>query len=91
LQHCLHVHQLGRLDAAIGLDRLRAIAAIFRAAAGLDRQQRAQLDLAGAMVRAMHLGGAEYQFGERQVEQRRDLLARPVGDAALGRANPWRG
>jgi hypothetical protein len=27
----------------------------------------------------VHGGGAEYQFGKRQVEQRGDLLAAPVG------------
>ena len=34
---------------------------------------------AGAVMGAMDLGSAEQQFGERQVEQRGDLLARPVG------------
>ena len=36
LQHGAHVHQLGRLDPAIGLHRLRAIAAILGTPSGLD-------------------------------------------------------
>jgi hypothetical protein len=54
LQHGLHVHQLARRHAAVGLHALRAIAAVFRAAAGLDRQQRAQLHFAGAVMVAVH-------------------------------------
>jgi hypothetical protein len=39
------------------------------------------------MMRAVGLGGAEHQLGEWQIEQRGDLLARPVGSrfrAGLG-------
>ena len=39
LEDLLHFHQLGGLDAAVGLHRLAAITAIFRAAAGLDAEQ----------------------------------------------------
>ena len=45
LQHRLGAHQLGRLDAGVVARRLRAVAAVLGAAAGLDRQQRADLDL----------------------------------------------
>ena len=75
----MHLHQLGRLDAAVGLHRLRAIAAVLRAPAGLDRQQSAELDLLGRMELAMDGSRAEEQFGKGQVEEARDFLAGPVG------------
>ena len=39
LKYSLHFHQLRRLNTAIGLHRLRAITAIFGAAAGFDAEQ----------------------------------------------------
>jgi hypothetical protein len=81
LQHRADVHQLGRLEPGCRRDRLRAIAAILRAAAGLDREQAWR---AGPRSRRDARGGprrAEHQFGERQVEQRGDLVAGPVGGA----------
>ena len=78
LQHFAHVHQLGCCHAAVRLDRLRAIAAVFRTAAGLDRQQGAQLDLIGRMVRPVHFGCTEQQLGQRQVEQFGNLFTGPV-------------
>ncbi len=44
---------------------LRAIAAVLRAASGLDREQHAPLHLIGRVVLAMHGGGAEHKLGER--------------------------
>ena len=64
--------------------RLRAIAAILGAAAGLDRQQGAQLHLPRRVVGAVHLGRAEHELDERQVEEVRDLLAGPIGAGHLG-------
>src|SRR5204863_6050576 len=52
--------------------------------AGLDRQQGAQLHLARRMVRAVHLGGAEHELGEWQVEQLRDFAAGPIVSAHYG-------
>ena len=78
-EHRVDVHQLLGLEARVGVRRLRAIAAILRAAAGLDRQQGAQLHLARRVMRAMHLRRAEHELGERKVEERRDLGAGPVG------------
>ena len=78
-EHRVDVHQFLGLEPGLGVRRLRAIAAILRAAAGLDRQQGAQLHLARRVMRAMHLRRAEHELGERQVEQLRDLGAGPVG------------
>ena len=57
---------------------LGAIGAILRAAAGLDRQQRRDLDLGRIEEQAMRLLRPEHQLGEGQREQRRDLRAGPV-------------
>ena len=64
---------------AIGLQRLRTIAAIFGAAAGPDRKQRAKLDLPNRVVRPV--GGLSLidQLVERQVEQGGDFFAGSVG------------
>ncbi|WP_375162073.1 hypothetical protein, partial [Escherichia coli] len=67
LEHGLHVHQLGGLNAAVGMHRLREIAAILRAPAGLDAEQGAELDLGGGVMGAVNAGGLEQQLGEGQV------------------------
>src|SRR3546814_13769060 len=59
--------------------RLRAIAAILGAAAGLDAEQGAKLNLAARVVAAVNALRLPHQFVEWQVEQFRDFLARPVG------------
>ena len=66
------------LDAGLVMRALRAIGAVLRAAAGLDRQQRRELHLARVEVPRCTLLRAEHQFGERQVEQRAHFRARPV-------------
>ena len=53
---------------------LRAIAAVLGTAAGLDRQQRGQLDRVGRVVFAMHLLRAEQQVVEWQREQGVDRI-----------------
>ncbi|CAB5392096.1 unnamed protein product [Rhizophagus irregularis] len=78
LQHGADVHQFGRLELGLGADRLVAIAAILGAAAGLDRQQRAQLHLARGVVRAVDGLGGEHQVVEGEVEQVGDFRAGPV-------------
>ena len=57
---------------------LRAIGAVLRAAAGLDRQQRRDLHLGRIEMLPVHARRAEHQLRERQREQRAHLLARPV-------------
>ena len=78
LEDRLHLHQLGSLDPAVGLHRLRSLAAILRTPAGLDRQQRAELDLLGRMKLAVDGGCTEQEFSEGKVEQPRDFLTGPV-------------
>ena len=65
-------------DAGIVMRALRTIAAVLRATAGLDRQQRGHLHLGRVEVHAMDALRAEHQLRERQREQRAQLLARPV-------------
>ena len=43
-----------------------AVAAVLRAAAGLDAQQGAALDVGDVVMAAMDLGGAEDQLRQRQ-------------------------
>ena len=57
---------------------LRAIGAVLRTAAGLDRQQRRDLHLGRIEILPVHCAGAEHQLRKRQREQRAHLLARPV-------------
>ncbi len=79
LQHSAHVHQLRGLEPAVGALRLRTIAAIFYAPAGLDAEQRAKLHLAARVMAAVNALRFPHQFVERQVEQLGDFFARPVG------------
>jgi hypothetical protein len=67
------------LDAGVVAYRLRAVAAVFLAAAGLDRQQRRQLHLVGVEVLAVDLLGAEDQVVEGQLEQRSHIVQGPAG------------
>ena len=57
---------------------LRAIGAILRAAAGLDRQQGRDLDLVGVEMCAVHRLGLENQVIERQPVEREHFVLRPV-------------
>ena len=58
--------------------RLRAVRAVLGAAAGLDRQQRRELDGIGGVMRAVRLLRPEQELGERQLEQRLDRGDRPA-------------
>ena len=58
-----------RVDAGLVVRRLRAVGAVFRAAAGLDAQQHAPLHLVGAMMRAVHGLRAEHQIGQRRARR----------------------
>ena len=75
-EHLLDRHQRLGLGAGLVMRALRAIAAVFRAAAGLDRQQRAQLHRVGLVVLAVHLLRALDQIGQRQVVDVPHLLQR---------------
>ena len=78
LHHRLHAHQLFGLQAAFRRGRLVAVAAILRAAAGLDRQQGRQLHLVAREIGAVDRLRFEHQVAKGQVEQRGDFLPRPV-------------
>ena len=69
----LHVQQLLALEPGVVADALRAVGAVLRAGAGLDRQQRAHLHAVRVEVRAVHALGVEQQVVERQREQRARL------------------
>ncbi len=86
--HRLRIHQLAGLQAGVEMGGLAAVAAVLGAAAGLHRQQLRQLHLGGIEPSAVDLGGAEHQLGERQLEQRLDLLEGPVvpGRRRVGKA-----
>ena len=76
----MEVYGIGELDMVIGIAAsgrtpyvvggLRAVFAVFLAAAGLDRLQGAELHRACVVVRAVHLHGAEQQLRDWQVVER---------------------
>ena len=80
------IHQPGGLDASVVARRLRAIGAVFRTAAGLDRQQGADLHAVGGMVAAMHRMGAVEQIVERLGVEREGFGAGPVVPRFMRRA-----
>ena len=57
---------------------LRAIGAIFRAAPGLDRQERADLDFVRVKMFSVKGLRLEQQVVDRQRKQRIDFRRRPV-------------
>jgi hypothetical protein len=63
----LDLHGGSRLHKRLVPGGLAAVAAVFRASAGFDRQQRALLDLGGVPVHAVDRGGAVHELVERQV------------------------
>ena len=77
-QHLVEAHQLFGLDAGVVFRALRAIGAVLRAAAGLDRQQRRDLHFGGIEIGAVDGLRAEDQVGKGQREQLADFGARPV-------------
>ncbi len=77
-EHGLEAHQFFGRDAGVVFHRLRAIGAVLRAAAGLDRQQRRNLHFGGVEILPVHLRGAEQQFREWQRKKGGDLRPRPV-------------
>ena len=77
-QNHLLRHQLLRREARLEMRALRAIGAILRAAAGLDREQRRDLDRVGVEMRAVDRLGLEDQVIERQPEQGKHFVVGPV-------------
>jgi len=72
-QHVVEIEQALVFHAGVVTCRLRAIAAVFGTAAGLDRQQRRQLHAIGVEVFTMHRLRPIHQVGKRQGEQRLDV------------------
>ena len=66
------------LDVRLVADGLRAVLAIFRAAARLDGKEGALLDFLGVPVHAVHGGGLIKELDERLVVQGLDFRAGPV-------------
>src|SRR5690606_42160155 len=87
--HGAHVHQLGRLQARLGVRRLRTIAAILGAAAGLDRQQGTKLHLSARVVSAVDALCLPHELVERQGEEFGDFLAGRVGPRLIVRLCGW--
>lgn len=80
-QHGIDLHQLGRTDRSIVLGALRTIGTIFRASAGLDREQRGNLHRARIEVPPVDALRLEDEVRERQAE---DFLNRVAGPGTLG-------
>jgi hypothetical protein len=78
LQNSLDIHQLGRLNPAVGLYRLAAIAAIFWHPPVLMLSNVHKLDFANSMMGAMNRRGLINQLVKRQVEQGGDFFAGPI-------------
>jgi hypothetical protein len=57
---------------------LRAILAVFRAGTGLDREQRAHLNLIRVKVLPVDALGAKQKIIERKIEKLASFLKRPV-------------
>ena len=84
LDHRRNVHQPGRLDAGVVVGALRAIAAILRAAAGLDAEQACDLDAVGIEVSSVDALRPEDEIRERQIVERFCLRPRPVVARLIG-------
>ena len=65
--------------------RLRAVAAVLRAAAGLDRQQRGALDAVGVEIFAVDCLRLEEQIVEGKVEEGARLVTQGAGPAGCRR------
>jgi len=78
LEHLLHFHQLFLVQTGVVMAGLRTVLAVFRAGAGLDREQRGDLHAVGVEMLAMHRLRLEQQVIEGLGEERLDLLEGPV-------------
>jgi hypothetical protein len=77
-EHLVDREQALAGETAVVAGGLRAVAAVFRAAAGLDREQGGALHFLRVEVAAMHLLGAEDELEQGQLEERLDLGGRPL-------------
>ena len=77
-QHLLHFHQLLLVQAGVVVAGLRAVLAVFRAGAGLDRQQGRDLHAVRVEVRAVHRLRLEQEVVEGLLEERLHFGEGPV-------------
>mmetsp|Transcript_33157 Transcript_33157/g.104889 ORF Transcript_33157/g.104889 Transcript_33157/m.104889 type:complete len:398 (+) Transcript_33157:209-1402(+) len=77
-EHLVHLHLRRGLDEGLVLHGLRAVAAVLRAAARLDGDERALLHLARVEEHAVHARRLEYEVQQRPVVDLRDLFPRPA-------------
>jgi hypothetical protein len=90
VEHLVERHQRVGVDARVVMRGLRTVRAVLRAAAGLDRQQRRQLDSGGIEVLAMNLLRTEDQVAERQLEQLEHRGRGPQRSGSVRRARDAR-
>src|SRR5690606_5822676 len=79
LQHVLDLHERLGLQAGVEADALRAVGAVLRASAGLDRKQGADLHLVRIEMLAMYALRMKHEVGERQRKQRTNFVQSPIG------------
>ena len=75
-----------RFESDVVMDALRTVFAVFRATAGLDAQQRRQLDVVRIEVTPQRRLGPEDEIDEREVEQGLHLPKGPVVPEPVGRS-----
>src|SRR5579884_3040595 len=78
VHHRRDIHQFVGLDACVVMRALRAIGAVLRAAAGLDRQQGRNLHLPRIEALPVDALGVEDEVRKRQAEQRFYLGPSPI-------------
>jgi hypothetical protein len=76
--HVRPVHQARRFEAHSVLRALRAIAAVFRAAGGLDAEQTRGLDMVRIEMGAVNALSLKHQVGERQGTERLGFQSKSV-------------
>ena len=74
----VHVHHLLFAQIGVVVCRLRAVGAVFGAAAGFDGEQGGKLDFARVEVLAVDFGGLENEVEERQSKQSLDIAFFPI-------------
>ena len=74
----IHIHHLLFAQIGVVVRRLRAVGAVFGAAAGFDGQQRGKLDFARVEILAVDFGGLVNEVEEWKSEQGFDIAFFPI-------------
>ena len=82
-EHFVDLEQRFAAHRRLVVARLRAVRAVLRAAAGLDAEQRAELDLARRVESEMHGARAIHELEQRGVVDRAHLGERPSRGESL--------